>query len=255
MSQTHRTRRSALALLPLAAGGAVLAAGTARAGWLDKGREMLEGLTGDGGAGGLSEGRIVEGLKQALEVASREVVDRVGQPGGYLADPQIHIPLPGYLQQAQATLSKVGAGGLLDQVEARLNRGAERAAPEAQRLFLDAISEMTVEDARGILDGPSDAATQYFRRTMGPELRQSFRPIVQDELEKAGAVTAVQQVAGRLDSVPFANSLGAQATDRLVDHGLDGALDGLFHYLAKQEAAIRSDPAARTTEVLKEVFG
>ena len=246
------TRRSTLALLPLAAGGALLSAGRARADWFERGAEALKDLTG---AGGLSEGRIVDGLKQALEVASRKVVDRVGQPGGYLQDPTIHIPLPDYLQQVRPTLSMLGMGNLLDEVETRLNRGAEQAAPEAQRLFVDAITAMTIEDARGILEGPNDAATQYFRRTMGPDLRETFRPIVARELEQAGAVAAVQEVAAGLDSVPFAQSLGAQATDRLVGHGLDGALDGLFHYLARQEAAIRTDPGARTTEVLKEVFG
>lgn len=249
------TRRSTLALLPLAAGGAVISAGRVRADWFERGAEALKDLTGEGGAGGLSEGRIVDGLKQALEVASRKVVDRVGQPGGYLQDPTIHIPLPDYLQQVRPTLSMLGMGNLLDEVETRLNRGAEQAAPEAQRLFVDAITAMTIEDARGILEGPNDAATQYFRRTMGPDLRETFRPIVARELEQAGAVAAVQEVAAGLDSVPFAQSLGAQATDRLVGHGLDGALDGLFHYLARQEAAIRTDPGARTTEVLKEVFG
>ena len=249
------TRRSTLALLPLAAGGAVISAGRTRADWFERGAEALKDLTGEGGAGGLSEGRIVDGLKQALEVASRKVVDRVGQPGGYLQDPTIHIPLPDYLQQVRPTLSMLGMGNLLDEVETRLNRGAEQAAPEAQRLFVDAITAMTIEDARGILEGPNDAATQYFRRTMGPDLRETFRPIVARELEQAGAVAAVQEVAAGLDSVPFAQSLGAQATDRLVGHGLDGALDGLFHYLARQEAAIRTDPGARTTEVLKEVFG
>ena len=249
------TRRSTLALLPLAAGGAVISAGRARADWFERGAEALKDLTGEGGAGGLSEGRIVDGLKQALEVASRKVVDRVGQPGGYLQDPTIHIPLPDYLQQVRPTLSMLGMGNLLDEVETRLNRGAEQAAPEAQRLFVDAITAMTIEDARGILEGPNDAATQYFRRTMGPDLRETFRPIVARELEQAGAVAAVQEVAAGLDSVPFAQSLGAQATDRLVGHGLDGALDGLFHYLARQEAAIRTDPGARTTEVLQEVFG
>jgi hypothetical protein len=252
MARAPVTRRS---LLPLAAGGALVSAGQARADWFERGAEALKGLTGDGGPGGLSEARIVDGLKQALEVASREVVARVGQPGGYLRDPQIHIPLPGYLQQVRPTLAMLGMGNLLDEVETRLNRGAEQAAPEAQRLFADAIQAMTIADARGILEGPNDAATQYFRRTMGPDLRETFRPIVESELERAGAIQAVQQIAGSLESVPFAKTLGAQATDRLVGHGLDGALEGLFHYLARQEAAIRTDPAARTTDVLKEVFG
>jgi hypothetical protein len=255
MPRPPLTRRAALILLPLAAGGAAASARGARADWLERGADVLEGLAAEGGSGGLSQARIVDGLKQALEVASREVVDRVGQPGGYLRDPRIRIPLPDYLQQVRSSLSMIGMGSLLDDVETRLNRGAEQAAPEARRLFVESIAAMTIEDARGILEGPNDAATQYFRRTMGADLRETFRPIVERELERAGAIRAVQEIAGSLESVPFAPSLGARATDRLVGHGLDGALDGLFHYLARQEAAIRTDPAARTTDVLKEVFG
>jgi hypothetical protein len=90
---------------------------------------------------------------------------------------------------------------------------------------------------------------------MGPDLRDTFRPIVRDQLAQAGAIGALREVSDSLAGVPFTDSLGQAAATRLIDHGLDGALDGLFHYLAREEAAIRNDPAARTTEILKEVFG
>lgn len=221
---------------------------------LNRGLERLKGLP-DGGTGGLSDARIGRGLKQALEMASRSVIDRVGQPGGYLRDQAIRIPLPGFLASAQRTLGAVGAAGQLDRLETRLNRAAERAAPRARELFLDAIGEMTVGDARGILAGPDDAATRYFQRTMTPDLKAAFRPIVEAELQKVGAVAALDDVARRLEAIPFASLAVADPRRRLVEHGVDGALEGIFHYLAREEAAIRSTPAKRTTELLRDVFG
>lgn len=237
---------AALMAIPYATGS--------RAGWLDEGLKSLKGLAGDG-EGGLSDDRITKGLKQALEVASKTVIRRVGQPGGYLEDQAIHIPLPGYLDRAREGLRLAGAGGLLDDLETRLNRAAETAAPHARSLFVEAIGAMTVDDARRILEGPDDAATRYFQRTMTPDLKETFRPIVDRELEAAGAIQLLDQVGSQLDSIPFAAGLDRNAKGLLVDHGLDGALDGLFHYLAREEAAIRNDPAKRTTELLKEVFG
>lgn len=221
-------------------------------GWLERGLESLQGL---GGGTGLSEAKIGRGLKEALRVASRNVVDQVGQPGGYLLDEAIRIPLPGFLGDVQTALRVAGASGLLDDLERRLNRGAEAAAPYARDIFLDAIGEMTLADARDILNGPDDAATRYFQRTMTPDLRTTFRPIIDRELQAAGAVRTFDGITRRIDSVPFAPALGTNAKGRLIDHGLDGALGGIFHYLAREEAAIRSDPAKRTTDLLREVFG
>lgn len=221
-------------------------------GWLERGLDSLQGL---GGGTGLSEAKIGRGLKEALRVASRAVVDQVGRPGGYLRDEAIHIPLPGFLGSVQSALRMAGASGLLDDLELRLNRGAEAAAPYAEEIFLDAIGEMSLADARSILDGPDDAATRYFQRTMTPDLKTTFRPIIDRELQAAGAVKVFDDITRRVDSLPFAPGLGTNAKGRLVEHGLDGALSGIFHYLAEEEAAIRNQPAKRTSDLLREVFG
>jgi len=227
----------------------------ARAGLFDKGREALERNLGGDGAGGLSESRITAGLKEALQVASGRVVTQVGSVGGYLKDPAIHIPLPGFLGRARDALRITGAAGLLDDLERRLNRGAEAAAPKARDIFVESIGQMTLADARRILNGPDDAATQYFKRTMTPSLRETFRPVMNDELEKAGAIATFDETVAAYDSLSFVPPMAEDAKGRLIDHGLDGALSGLFHYLAKEEAAIRNDPAKRTTDLLKSVFG
>ena len=242
-------------------GGLILPAlfplpGRADSGLLKKGLDALGGnLNGIGSDDGLSEARIGQGLKEALRVASSRVIDLVGRNDGYLKDSAIHIPLPGYLQNAQSVLSAAGASGLLDDLEIRLNRAAEKAAPAAEEIFFDAVDAMTLEDARKILDGPDDAATRYFERRMTPSLRDTFRPVVRRELQGTGAIQAFDGVVESYDSVPFAPSLGENAKGRLIDHGLDGALSGLFHYLAKEEAAIRNDPVKRTTDLLRDVFG
>jgi hypothetical protein len=250
----RRTFLKAALGLPAAGVAAFPFAARAQSNLLKKGLDTL-GDTFGGGSGGLSEVKIGKGLKEALRVASTRVVDLVGQTDGYLMDKAIHIPLPGFLGNAQDILSAVGASYLLDDLEVRLNRAAETAAPYAEEIFFDAIEQMTLEDARKILDGPDDAATQYFKRKMTPSLRETFRPIVKDELDNAGAIEAFDRTVARYDDVPFAPSLGENSKDRLIDHGLDGALAGLFHYLAKEEAAIRNNPAKRTTDLLREVFG
>ena len=201
----------------------------------------------------LSQGEIGSGLKDALKVASRNVIGRVGKPDGFNGDPAIRIPLPGPLQQVQKPLQAIGAGSMIDDLQLKMNRSAEQAAPKALNIFVNAASNMTIDDARGILTGPQDAATQYFRRTTSDSLTTSFRPIVQSALSGAGAVKALSAVQARAGSIPF---LGQQmGSFSLVDFTVGKALDGLFHYLAVEEAAIRANPAARTTDLLKKVFG
>ncbi len=256
MEQDKVSRRMSRRAVVLGGFGALTLAPAARADWLSKGKEALESVTGaDGGASGLSGTEVTKGLKEALRVASGRVVDQVGQAGGYLQDSAIHIPLPGYLAQAQGVLQTVGAAGLLTDLETQLNRAAEAAAPEAERIFADSIAAMTLKDAKRILNGPDDAATQYFRRTMSPELRKTFRPVVDRHLAETGAMRTLDRTLQSYQQVPFAKRMKGNAQDRLVDHGLDGALSGIFHYMAKEEAAIRQNPAKRTTDLLKRVFG
>jgi hypothetical protein len=224
---------------------------------LDEGKSLLgtaPGASAGGGSGaGLSQSDIGAGLKDALKVASQRVVGQVGKTDGYNADPAIRIPLPAPVQKVEAPLKAVGASGMLDDLQLKMNRAAEQSAPKALGIFTDAASKMTITDARSILSGPSDAATQYFRRTTSTQLTTAFRPVVDKALSSVGAVQAFQSVESRAASLPMAgNSLSGF---NLTDFTVGKALDGLFHYLAVQEQAIRTNPAARTTDLLKKVFG
>lgn len=225
---------------------------------LDQGKGLLdkaEGGTSSGASGAsLSQNEIGAGLKDALKVASKRVVSRVGKVDGYNGDPAIRIPLPETLQKIQGPLKSVGAGGMLDDLQLKMNRAAEQAAPKALNIFVDAASKMSITDARAILTGPQDAATQYFKRTTTDSLTKSFRPIVDGTLSQVGAIKTFNGVKSQASSLPF--GAGQEVSSfNLTDFTVGKALDGLFHYLASEEAAIRSNPAARTTDLLKKVFG
>jgi hypothetical protein len=244
------TRRTILGVLLSGLPVAARAQGTL----LDQGRNLLGGAGGGSHAGaGLSEGEIGGGLKDALKVASQRVVGRVGKADGYNGDPAIRIPLPGPLQQIAGPLKAVGASGMLDDLQLKMNRAAEEAAPKALGIFTDAVGKMSISDARGILSGPKDAATQYFRRTTSDQLTNAFRPIVDKSLANVGAVGALKSVQSQAASLPLAGA-GVSGFS-LTDFTVGKALDGLFHYLATEESAIRTNPAARTTNLLKKVFG
>jgi hypothetical protein len=210
--------------------------------------------TGSGSTGtALSQSEIGLGLKDALKIASQRVVGRVGKIDGYNGDPAIRIPLPDALQKIEGPLRAVGASGMLDDLRLKMNRAAEQAAPKALNIFVDAATRMTFDDARTILTGPQDSATQYFRRTTSDSLTKSFRPIVDTALSGVGAVVALNAVQTRARAIPFVGqSIG---NFNLTDFTVGKALDGLFHYLAVEEAAIRTNPVARTTNLLKRVFG
>ncbi|GJL95126.1 MAG: hypothetical protein DHS20C05_15310 [Hyphococcus sp.] len=210
---------------------------------------------GAGSVGGLSQADAAAGIRAALNNGISSAVSTVGRRGGYLGDPRIRIPLPGFLQRTQTTLSRFGLSGALDNLETQLNRGAEAAAPVAKNIFLDAIRGLTIRDAIGIVRGPSNAATQYLQRTTTPRLTGLFRPVMVTALERAGAMRTYDNLVAQLNNVPLAPQYGADAKNDLIDHGVDKGLDGLFHYIGKEEAAIRSNPAKRTSEILRRVFG
>ena len=243
------SRLLAIALALILAGPA-----SAQNDWLKSGRNLLDSVLGQQPAGdGVSDltvGEITGGLQEALKVGTERVVGRVGQVDGFNADPAIRIPLPGPLQTARNALRRIGAGGIADDLELRLNRAAEAAAPQAKAIFWDAINAMTLDDARAILNGPRDAATQYFRRTMSQPLQDAMRPVVEQNMARVGALNVYDQFTARYRSIPFVPDLKAD----LTGHVLDGALEGLFHYLAREEAAIRANPAQRSTELLRKVF-
>ncbi len=227
--------------------------------WFSKGKSLLKGLGFDGSspgpAGSISLSDATLGLKETLRVASGRVVNQVGVRDGYFLDNIIHVPLPGFLKTTRKFLAPIGASGQLDDLELRLNRGAEKAAPYAKDIFWQSISSMTFNDAMGILNGPETAATQYFRGKMTPPLTTAFRPIMERQLGEAGAIKSFDNTVNRYEGIPFAPSLGSSAKGKLIDHGVSYALGGIFHYLGKEEAAIRNNPAKRTTKILRKIYG
>jgi len=230
----------------------VLLTGSSQAGWLDKAKDILNdsGVNSSGAASKLSDGEISSGLKEALRVGSDLVVNQLGVTDGFNADPSIHIPLPNSLKKVQSTLDKVGMSGMLDDLETRLNRAAEIATPKAKELFFNAIQAMTLDDARNILAGENDAATRYFQSKMTPDLVKEFTPIVNDSLAEAGAIKSYDNAIGQYKKLPLVPDAKADLSSYVVEKGMDG----IFHYLAVEEAKIRTNPVARTTDLLKKVF-
>ncbi len=218
----------------------------------DQAKKALEGVT-DAVPGGdvLSNAEVADGLREALRVGTERAVGQVGASDGYNADPEIHIPLPGSLKDVQSVLQGFGMAGLADDLELRLNRAAEAAAPEAEALFWQAIDDMTLEDVQGIYNGPDDAATRYFQGKMTPPLAERMVPVVNESLAEVGAIRSYDEMMGQYKAVPFVPDVKADLTEYVVEK----AMDGLFHYVAQEEAAIRNNPAKRTTEILQRVFG
>lgn len=213
---------------------------------------ILEGILG---SGALNQADAAQGIRAALTNGVLSALGIVGRDGGFLNDGQIHIPLPKTLRDVQSVLSKVGAGGVLNQLETQLNRGAEKAAPVAKDIFFDAVNGLTIGDAINIVRGPQNAATTYLEERTTPRLTSLFTPIMETALSGTGALRLLDQASNSLRNLPFAPSLGADARTDLIGHGVGYGLKGVFHYVAKEEAAIRSDPAKRTSEILRRVFG
>lgn len=199
----------------------------------------------------LTSDEIVRGLKEALTKGSTAVVSQLGQAEGFSADPVARIPLPDSLQKPAEFARKVGLGGMFDDLELRLNQAAEEATPKAQALFVSAIRGMSIDDARGILTGDDDAATQYFKRETDTDLTSQMRPIVDNALAQVGAVSSFNSLVDRVSQVPLAPQINADLTGYVTDR----AKDGIFHYLATEEKAIRDNPLERTSAILQRVFG
>lgn len=241
----------ALALMP----GVAWAQGS----MLDLGKSVLQQQMGQGGGNAtssptrgsaLSNSDITSGLKDALRQGAAAVTGRLGRADGFNADPKVHIPLPASLQRIQSGLKLAGMSGAADELELKLNRAAEAATPQARKIFTDALERMSVDDARAILNGPKDSATQYFKRSMSPDLKTAFRPVVDRTVAEAGAVKSYEALTASAKGLPMVGDGRAM----LTDHVVDAALAGIFSYLADEEAAIRSDPAKRTTDLLRRVF-
>jgi uncharacterized protein DUF4197 len=200
----------------------------------------------------LSNGDIVAGLKEALEVGTTNTVDLTGHVDGYFANAAIKILLPSQFQSVEQGLRLIGQGQKVDELVLAMNRAAEKAAPAAKDIFWGAIKGMTFEDARQILAGGDTAATEYFRAKTSDTLTAAFRPVVDDTMKQVGVVQQYDQLVGAYKSVPFASSLPSVDIQAYV---VGKALDGLFLVLGEQEKKIRTNPAAQVTDLLKKVFG
>jgi hypothetical protein len=218
---------------------------------LDELKAAAESALGSSVGGPLSIEEITQGLKEALTNGASAVVAQLGRVNGFSDDPAIHIPLPSALAQARDFASKLGLEGSFDDLELRLNRAAEEATPKAKALFVSAIQSMSVDDARGILQGPDNAATEYFRGKTGAQLQAQMRPIVDQALANVGAVKSFDRLLTRYKQIPLAPKVDADLTGYVVTEGTDG----IFYYLAQEEKAIRENPLKRTSEILRRVFG
>lgn len=219
--------------------------------WWKKGTEILQTFEKESPVSGPSVGEIGDAFKEALKIGSENVVSKLGAVDGFNNDADVHIPLPNELQTVKKVLGKVGMAGMVDDLELKLNRAAETATPKAKALFLQSISEMTFDDVKTIYDGPQDSATQYFKQKMSASLGDEMRPIIENSLSAVGAVQAYDNMIGEYKNLPFVPNVKADLTDHVVQKGMDG----IFHYIAQEEAAIRSNPIKQSTALLKKVFG
>ncbi|HEY3066458.1 MAG TPA: DUF4197 domain-containing protein [Methylomirabilota bacterium] len=202
-------------------------------------------------ASGLSDERIASGLKEALNVGTRNAVNLTGKVDGYFANQAIKILMPEKLKTLESGLRAVGYGPQVDEFVLSMNRAAEKAAPSARTIFGDAITAMTFDDARRILGGGETAATEYFKGKTTDQLTTAFRPVVEKSMNEVGVTRSYQQLLGLAKAVPFLNLEGFDLDSYVVGKGLDG----LFVVLADEERKIRKNPTARVTELLKDVFG
>jgi len=203
-------------------------------------------------ADSLSNEEMVAGLKAALQEGTRFAVDSLGRNGGYLDNADVRIPMPYSLAWVEKSLRTLGQQKLADDFVASMNHAAEQAVPEAAAIFSEAIQAMTLDDARAILTGPDDAATQYFRAHTETALTSRMRPVISRATDNTGVTSAYKRMlsgAGGLGSL-----LPGDATD-IDGYVTQQALDGLFSMVAEEEQRIRENPLARTSDLLEKVFG
>ncbi|MBZ0165461.1 MAG: DUF4197 domain-containing protein [Candidatus Omnitrophica bacterium] len=209
--------------------------------------EQTETLT----SGKLSDSKIGQGLKEALKVGITNAVEKVSQTDGYLNNENIKLLLPDKLQKLEKGLRMVGFDEQLDEFILSMNRAAESAAPQARDIFLDSLFDMSIDDAQKIYRGKPTAATDYFRKTAYDRLHKAFQPSVEDSLRKYDVTAKYKVLLDKYATLPFTKNFPAPDID---DYVVGKSLDGLFEVLGQEEQKIRTDPAARVTDLLREVF-
>ena len=201
--------------------------------------------------GGVDDNTAGAGIKEALAVGAERAVKSLSAVNGYFGNEAVKILMPSTIQKVADVARRVGFQKQVDEFVLSMNRAAEAAAPLAASYFADAIRDMTLEDVRGILNGGNTAATDFFRRKTHDNLYKAFKPIVSQKVGEVGTTRAYKDMMGRYENVPF---VGGQSLD-LDDYVTNKSLDGLFYVVGEEEKKIRTNPAARTTDLLKTVFG
>jgi hypothetical protein len=207
--------------------------------------------TGSATGAGLDDRTIASGLKDALSVGTKNAVSAVSKLNGYFGNEAIKILLPDQVQRVAEMAGKLGFQKQVDEFILTMNRAAEKAAPKAASHFADAIKAMTIDDARKILSGNDTEATEYFKSKTSSKLFDEFKPSVSESMNQVGVTRSYNAMMGKVPAVPFAKPESLDL-DRYVT---TKALDGLFYTVGQEEKKIRTNPAARTTELLKKVFG
>lgn len=202
------------------------------------------------GFSGLSDLQLGSGLKEALRVGTENAVKLTGQPDGFFRNQAIKILMPKQLKPLEQGLRTFGLGGQVDELILSMNRAAERAAPRAGQIFVEAITSMTFDDVRKIISGGDTAATQFFKTKTTSQLTSAFRPVVEQTMNEVGVTRLYNDLIGRYQSIPFAKSLAFDLDGYVVGK----ALDGLFRVVGDEERKIRTNPAARVTDLLQQVF-
>ena len=200
---------------------------------------------------GLDARTAANGLKEALGIGTSRSVELLGRPDGYLKNPDVRIPMPEKLQLVGKSLQTIGKGAVVDDFVTSMNRAAEAAAPQARHVFLDTIRQMSFADAVQIAGGKDHEATDFLRKNASSKLITLFRPIVAEQLEKVGTTRSFSTLMGSTANLPFAGNSGFH----LEDYVTDKALAGMFLMIGREEEKMRKDPVARTTGLLKRVFG
>ncbi len=193
----------------------------------------------------------VGGLKEALTQGAGKAVASLGKPDGFLGNPKVKIPLPENLQRIDSTMRKLGMGKYSDELITAMNRAAEAAVPEAKTLLVNSVKQMSVQDAKGILTGGDDAATQYLKRTTSAPMGEKFKPIVKKAMARVKLAEKYDQFAGK--AVRF--GLVKEEDAHLENYVTQKALDGVYLMIAEEEKAIRKDPVGAAGRLAKMVFG
>ncbi len=204
------------------------------------------------GSSGLTNNEIIDGLKQALTLGSQNAIKKLGRIDGFYRNPKVRIPMPESLEKVEDALRAVKQDKYADEFILTLNRAAEQAVPGTTAIFVDAIKSMSIEEAGNILRGPDDAATRYFRKKSGERLAEKILPIVQKSTSKVGVTARYKSM---VDKLGIASGFIDPESLDIDQYVTNKSIDGLFRILANEEKQIRKDPAARTTELLKKVFG